>query len=107
MRTEPGFLGSVPVCSCATSSGVDKVRKISRKLGNLPMSLITRNGNTTPTGFEPISHVPAWGTVTNDSVSAFQIRQMRPASKRNCRHLFLTGVYTSLRFCFAFLKVSE
>jgi len=51
MRPEPGFLGLVSVCSCATSRGVHKIRNISRKLQNLLMSLITRNGYTAPTGF--------------------------------------------------------
>src|SRR5579862_649827 len=49
MRTEPDFFGLVSVCSCATSRGVHKVRKITSKHGNFPMSLTTRNGYTAPT----------------------------------------------------------
>jgi hypothetical protein len=30
MKPEPGFLGLASVCSCAKSSGVHKVRKITR-----------------------------------------------------------------------------
>src|SRR6476659_8205537 len=63
-RPEPAFLGLVSVCSCAASSGVHKVRKTTRKLGHFPMSLITRNGYTAPTGFETISHRAGFGKLS-------------------------------------------
>src|SRR5258706_9693802 len=42
MGREPGFLGLASVCSCATSSGVHKLRKITRKFGNSLMNPFTR-----------------------------------------------------------------
>src|ERR1043166_3702532 len=42
MGREPGLLGLASVCSCATSTGVDKLRKIKRKFGNSLMNPFTR-----------------------------------------------------------------
>src|SRR4029077_10501868 len=43
LRTEPGVLEVASVCSCDPSKGLHKVRKITRKLGNLiPIKMVTR-----------------------------------------------------------------
>src|SRR5579864_3029915 len=76
-RRESGFLGLASVCSCATTIGVHKARRITKMLGNRIVRKWLHGSDLR----ESISGSPAWTTVTKTSVYGFQIRHTQAVSK--------------------------